>query len=309
MKVFARSLMSVHGTVGVLAVAAFVFILAAPVQSQEWQYTTIAPAGARASTAYGINASGDIVGTFVDQGFVQHGFLLSPNGEYTIIDFPGAAGTDARGIGPNGEIVGIYWMNGDPMVSARGYQRTNWGYFYNVKYPGHSWEIPQRILPDGTIVGCRHDNDMMSSMRGVTIGRGRTSEIEAFASMNNGATPDGGLIVGLWTDMMTNQQQGYTIENGVFTPFMVPGSNLTSAWDVNRDRVIVGVFRVGTTVRGYSKRGDHYTTIHYPGSTVTRAFGINERGDIVGNYVTGGVTYAFVARVAAPSICVRGCLN
>jgi hypothetical protein len=95
---------------------------------------------------------------------------------------------------------------------------------------------------------------------------------------------------------MMNQQQGYTIENGVFTPFMVPGSNFTAAWDINSDGVIVGVFRAGTTFRGFARSGESYTTIHYPGSAITRAFGITDRGDIVGHYVLAGVTHAFVAR-------------
>lgn len=295
MKVIRKSLLSISGISGLLAVSAFVLTLTAPIWAQEREYITIVPEGARASTANGINARGDIVGTFADQHGVQHGFLLS-KGEYTVIDFPGAAATDARGIGPRGEIVGIYWNSGDPAVAARGFKRTRNGHFIDVKYPGSLWEIPQRIMPDGTIIGCKHDGDTMSTMRGVTIGKGGTSEIDAFASMNTGATPHGNLIVGLWVDMMMNQQQGYTIENGVFTPFMVPGSNLTTAWDVNPHGVIVGNYRIGTApVRGFAKSGDSYATIYFPGSTVTRAFGINARGDIVGNYVLAGVNYAYVA--------------
>jgi hypothetical protein len=299
MKVIRKTLSSMSENSGLLAVLAFVLTLAAPVRAQERQYITIAPAGATSSTAFGINARGDIVGTFVESG-VQHGFLLS-KGKFTVIDFPDAQGTIARGIGPSGEIVGSYWLPGDnPLLAAHGFRRTKKGEFLNVRYgdpfPEHSWEIAQRVLPNGTILGCRHDTDQMATMRGIIIGKDGPSEIEAFGSMNNGATPDGNLIVGLWFNMMMNQQQGYTIENGVFTPFTVPGSNFTAAWDVNADGVIVGVFRVGTSFRGFARSGESYTTIHYPGSAITRAFGINDSGDIVGHYVLGGVTYAFVAR-------------
>lgn len=265
-------------------------------QAQEREYTTVAPQGARSSTAFGINARGDIVGSFIDQNFVTHGFLLS-KGELTIIDVDGAAGTIARGISPGGKIVGTYRLPGDPPVASRGFLLTKKGEFVNVRYEGHSWEVAQRILPNATILGCRHDTDQMATMRGVTIGKDGPSEIEAFGSMNNGATPDLRVIVGFWFNMMDNQQQGYTIEDGVFTPFMVPGSNLTNAWDVNPDGVIVGTYRVGTVVRGFLKTGDSYTTIHYPGSTVTRTFGINASGDVVGNYVLAGRTYAYFARV------------
>ena len=103
-------------------------------------------------------------------------------------------------------------------------------------------------------------------MRGVIIARDGASEIDAFGSMNNGATQDLQLMVGFWFNMMDNQTQGYMIENGVFTSSMVPGSNATSAWDVNPDGAIVGQYSVGTTLRGFVKTGETYTTIHYPGS-------------------------------------------
>lgn len=279
---------------GILALSALALVQ--PVRAQDREYTNIAPQGARASTAFGINPAGDIVGSFVDQSSVTHGFLLTKKGEFTVIDFPGARGTIARGIGPDGDIVGSYTLPGDPGVAARGFLLTKHGEFMNVRFPGHSWEIAQRILPDGTIVGCRHNEDQMETMRGVVIGKDGASEIEAFGSMNNGATPGLGMVVGFWFSMMDNQTQGYVIENGTFTPFIVPGSDATNAWDVNPDGAIVGAYSIGTAVRGYVKLGETYTTIHYPGSTATRAFGINARGDIVGNYVSGGVTRAFIAR-------------
>src|SRR4051812_9243757 len=64
-------------------------------------FTTIDPPNAVITVPYGINARGDIVGTYLDSDGVQHGFLLR-KGVYTTIDFPGAEGTEARGIGPNG---------------------------------------------------------------------------------------------------------------------------------------------------------------------------------------------------------------
>lgn len=295
MKVIRKTLSSIFGISGLLAVGALVLTLAAPVPAQEREYSTIAPPGARSSTAFGINARGAVVGTFVDQSFVQHGFLLSKGG-FTVIDVPGAKGTIARGINSRGEIVGSYQLPGDPPEAARGFLRAKKGEFVNVHYPGHSWEIAQRILPNGTIVGCRHDYDMMESMRGVTIQSDGASEIDAFGSMNNGATPGLDLMVGFWFNMMDNQTQGYMMADGVFISFMVPGSSSTAAWDVNPDGAIVGVYSVGNTVRGFVKTGETYTTIRYPGSVATRAFGINAAGDIVGNYAVGGVTRAFIAR-------------
>jgi uncharacterized membrane protein len=117
------------------------------------------------------------------------------------------------------------------------------------------------------------------------------------ASMNNGATPDGNEIVGLYTDMMTGLTHGYIIDHGTLTPFDVPGSNLTNAWDINPQGEIVGVFRDMTgRVHGFlrSRTGD-YTAINFPGARATRAFGINPGSDVVGAYVdSAGNTHGFL---------------
>jgi len=256
-------------------------------------YTTFDVPGATFTNAQGINPRGDVVG-FADVGGQRHGFLLR-DGEFTTIDYPGAAGTDARGISPDGDIVGGYWLPGEPAVNIHGYRLTKHGEFERVDYPGHTNTIPQRILPDGTILGCRHDENTMNTMHGIVMARSGNWELEQSASMNNGATPSGRLIVGLWTNMQ-GVGEGYIFEDGVFTPFLVPGSTFTAAWDVNPTREITGVYRdAGGRFHGFVRRGDDYATLDVPGATATRAFGINPRGDVVGSYVAAGRTHAFLA--------------
>jgi uncharacterized membrane protein len=59
------------------------------------------------TTAAGINAAGNIVGTY-QVSAVNHGFVLS-GGTYTAIDDPlGAKGTSAQSINDMGQIVGSY---------------------------------------------------------------------------------------------------------------------------------------------------------------------------------------------------------
>ncbi|MCA1636288.1 MAG: hypothetical protein LC802_22000, partial [Acidobacteria bacterium] len=224
MNVIRNTRSSMSGISGLLAALALALTLVAPVRAQEREYSTIpTPQGTLAATAFGINARGDVVGTFVDKNSVQHGFLLR-KGKFTVIDFRDAQdtvaqGTVARGISPDGDIIGNYWLTGDPARGSRGFLLTKKGEFKAVRYPGHTWETLQRILPDGTILGCYHDYDQMVSMRGITIGKDGASEIDAFSSMNNGATPDLRLMVGWWVDMMANppqgQTQGYMIQDGV----------------------------------------------------------------------------------------------
>lgn len=263
---------------------------------RDLRFVPIDVPGARMTAPQGIGPSGEIVGTYVDATGKSRGFLLS-RGEFTTLDVPGAVGTQARGIGPDGVIVGSYRLPNEPMVATHGFRRSADGEFTGADYPGHLYTIPQRILPDGTILGCRHDQDMMGTMRGVAFGGGTTTEIEAYASMTNGATPDGRRQVGLWANMMTNRSEGFIIDDGVFRSLVVPNSSMTAAWDVNPRGDVAGVYRDATGFHGFVLRGDEIVTIDYPGASATRVFGINAAGEVVGTYVMGGRTRGFAARL------------
>lgn len=260
-----------------------------------FEFTTIEVPGASFTVATGINARGDIVGTYVDANGRAHGYMLRGEG-FTTIDYPGAAVTEARGIGPGGDIVGTYRLPGEPLVNVHGFLLTKHGEFVAVDYPGHINTIAQRILPDGTILGCLHDNDTMASMKGVVMRRGENEEMVAFASMTNGGTPDGKRRVGLYTNTALGRQEGFLIDRDVFTPIVVTGSVFTAAWDMNPAGEIVGVYRDAIGIHGFLRIGESDTTIDVPGATITRTFGINARGDIVGPYVAGGVTRGYVGR-------------
>lgn len=283
----------------IIAFLLTVGIFTSTAAAQNYSFSRIEFPGALSTVAWGINAGGDIVGTYTDAGPVYHGFLLR-NGNFTAIDFPGADGTDARGIGPGGEIVGNYWSNDEPIVASHGYRLSRKGVFSEVSYPEHLYTIAQRILPGGTILGCRHDTDTMASMKGIVISRKENSEIDEFASMNNGATPDLKRIVGLYTNMELTpaRGEGYIIEDGVFTPFIVPGSTFTAAWDINPGGQIVGVFRTApgpAGLHGFVRFEDDYITLDFPGGVATQAFGINPGGNVVGSYVLSGKRYGFFA--------------
>lgn len=262
-------------------------------------YTTIDVPGASTTNAQGINQHGDIVGGYTDSSG-NHGYLLS-NGVFTTIDYPGAAHTDARGLNARGEIVGGYRMPGEPALNTHGYLRTRHGEFLPVDFPGHINTVPQRITREGLILGCRHDTDQMASMVGIVINARNPSEfreIDAFASMNNGSTPDGSLMVGFFTDMDRGRGRGYLLYGEMFIPFDVPGSTVTSAWDVNGRGEVVGAYRdASNKLHGFLWKDLRFHALDYPAATATRAFGINSRGDIVGSYVdASGRTHGFVAR-------------
>lgn len=264
---------------------------------REYSYLTIEHPDATATSLSGINARGDVVGSFTDADGMSHGFLLR-DGVFTTIDVPGAHGTDARGISPAGDIVGGYWLPDEPMANIHGYRRNAAGTIEYIDYPGQINTIPQRVLPSGAIVGCYHGADMAATMFGMLMRGTEEESLAQSASMTNGATPDLRVMAGLFTDLTEPAPRanwGFVVEDGVFTRFRVPGSNLTAVWDVAPDGTLVGVYRNATGVHGFLRNGDQYTSIDYPGATATRAFGINARGDIVGTYVKDGVTRGFLA--------------
>lgn len=254
--------------------------------NHSYTFTRLDVPGASQTLPSGINAAGKIVGWY-RQGSVIRGFIYD-DGVYTTVVYPGAVLTQLRGIGPGGEIVGTYRMaseNSPPHI--HGFILTKSGEFIQVNYPDHPNTIAQRILPDGTILGCYHDGDTMGSMHGMTKGRTGFSEINAFASMNNGATPGGRKVVGLFTDMATGKGRAYLIENGDFTPFDAPLSSYTDAWDISPNGTIVGSFGEATApsrFHGYVLKRGEFTTIDFPLSAYTDVFGINASGDIVGKF-------------------------
>jgi hypothetical protein len=280
--------------------------------SPHFLYTSVDYPNAIRTRTFGISPGGVIVGDYRDSSNVPHGFLLS-RGRYVTVDVPGsfigltgALPTNLRGINPAGDIVGIYvappgssagcTIAGAPPC-VKGFL-LHQGTFSTVLVAGHEGSIPSRITPKGDIYGCYHDVDLMGTMYGFARTASGDSSTNVPASMNNGATPDGSTIVGLYSDltMMPSPTHGYVIQNGSFQSFDVPGSKFTAAWDINPRGSIVGEFQDLTGVfHGFLRTDDGYAYIDFPAAIGTHALGINRRGAIVGTYTdTNNVTHGFL---------------
>ena len=105
--------------------------------------------------------------------------------------------------------------------------------------------VPQRITPNGNIYGCLHDFDPGMSMHGaiwyrdgsvasLTTAGGELSDltVDVSMSMNNGATPGGHVIVGLFNDV---RRHGVVVQDGVFSVYDMPSATikLTAIRDIN----------------------------------------------------------------------------
>jgi probable HAF family extracellular repeat protein len=277
----------------------------------------------------GINAAGDIVGTYTDGAKHQHGFVMK-NGRYTTLDVPGSFGgvqgtlpTAANGINPAGDIVGtytapfndavpfdspLYCPTARPAACVKGFIYRR-GEFDRLLFPGHPGAVPQRITPNGDVYGCLHDLDTGMSMYGAVwyhdgavanlmAGGGEVADstMDMAMSMNNGATPGGRVIVGLFNDAV--RRHGFVVQDGVFYPYDVPSATikLTAIWDMNPSGQFVGTFVDGTGRHGFLQNPDGSAPVQVDvtGHTNTTVLGINPGGVIVGTYTIGSATHGFV---------------
>ena len=76
---------------------------------RDGEFHSIDVPGATASTAFGINARGDIAGIATAAG--DHGYLLRKD-VFSTFDYPGASRTQPFGMNARGDIVGTYTTAG-----------------------------------------------------------------------------------------------------------------------------------------------------------------------------------------------------
>jgi len=292
---------------------------------------TFCPGGVAPQTAVnGINAAGDIVGSYIDGAKHQHGFVRK-NGRYASLDVPagvlgnflGTLPTVANGINPAGDIVGTFVVpvnedSDSPFycpAAARQQAACVKGFIYShgeftpLLFPGHPGAVPQRITPNGDVYGCLHDLDTGMSMHGaiwyhdgtyasLTTGGGELADasVDVPMSMNNGATPKGRVVVGLFTDAV--RRHGYIVQDGAFYPYDVPSATikLTAIWDMNPRGQFVGTYVDATGRHGFLQNPDGSAPLQVDvtGETNTIVLGINPNGVIVGTYTIGAATHGFI---------------
>jgi hypothetical protein len=243
-------------------------------------FASIDVPGAVATRAFGINAVGQIVGSYTNVAGATYGYLWA-KGNVTSIQFPGAIATEAWGINLQGDIVGRYRKASDPRTY--GFLMSG-GVFTDISVSGHLNTLPIKISPAREIVGCFHDTNFLVDMRGyMQHGHG----LEAFellpSTMHNGVTPGARVIAGISFESAT-LVHGYVLEAGEYKQFDYPGATFTQAWDVSPTGTVVGYFNPVTS-HGFARDlGGGLTQIDVPGAQWTRAFGIDPQGELVGSY-------------------------
>lgn len=235
-------------------------------QSNTYTFNSIDFPTASSTSLFGINNSGQIVGTYSVDGVTTHGFLLS-NGQFTTIDAPIAnvTGTFLSGINNSGVIVGTYVSGKDSGFVLTG------GQFSSVSFPSAS------CAP----VFCTAGAILNTILRGVN---------------------DAGQIVGFYqSDRLTPLPpspalgfavHGFLLAAGNYVQLDFPGASQTLTNGINNLGQIVGNSSSGA----FLFSGGTFSSLPFPGATA-----INNVGTIIGNKFDSSLnSHAFVVIQGTP---------
>jgi probable HAF family extracellular repeat protein len=255
------------------------------------------------TAAFGVNASGHIVGSSYGKGGIQ-GFLYR-GGTYTTLDVVGIE-TVAHGINASDHIVGSY-REKDPS-KRRGFFYVN-GLYATIDHPSAYYETAVLgINAAGHIVG---DYYPASTKMAVSAGSRGLAPIHGFLYINGlyatidypsapettaMAINDDGQIVGIYA-ADERGVHGFLLSGGTYAAIDYPLATNTYATGINNDGLIVGTYADSTHYNHgflYNPNGGTYTTIDYPLAEYTNAWGINDHGQIVGSYNKASRSHGFL---------------
>ncbi len=195
-------------------------------------------AGVNATSAWGINKAGVVVGSYSsDGGSTGHGFMLKGK-TYTTLDYPGATLTAPYAINASGVIVGAYSTTSQYV--PHGFMLSG-GAYTPIDFPSATDTTAYAINASGMIVGTYQLAD--GSVHGFTFQGGSYTSVDypaAIETILNGIN-DSGQIVGTYVDA-ADLGHGFLLRDGVLTSFDVPfaGVTLTSPGGINNKNQISG---------------------------------------------------------------------
>ncbi len=233
------------------------------------------------SVAYGMNASGAVVG--IDFTLTGARPFIYANGAASIQPSL-QLGTDIPyGINASGAVVGT--SHGPNSTTTRGFLVTNGA----VTDLGADMN-PVAIGDDGFIAGTTGSRGFIRSPAGVVTLFGPTGAGDV--TVVNGISPTGGIVVG--STRAAGVTRAFRYANGVLTDLtLVPGESSSAALGINAAGVIVGSSSAAGSSRAVIFSNGTGTVIPTPpGSSV--AYGINSAGAVVGDY-SGGRPFLYTA--------------
>jgi len=274
-----------------LRVVAFAVILAgspavaqSSVKTVELTFTRIDVPGAGFSYVSGINASGDMVGTYglIDNGRDGHGFLLV-HGSFNYFDFPGADLIYTGGINDSDVVVGTVEFAGGLIEDGFLYDGRTYAKF---DVPGQPQTAGRAINNAGTVVGAA--GNFSAQVRAFEMQNGRFQQIflpdnasfQEALGINNLNEIAAITANGICCD-------GFEYRNGKTKALNFPGTfAATAATGINDHGIVVGYYFVSRQgYHGFAYKDGKYVSFAVPGAIETYPAGISASGQIVGEYV------------------------
>ena len=205
----------------------------------------------------GIAPSGDIAGWYTAGG-INHGFLLTKEGEWSTVDYPGRPNTQWFRILPDGTLVGCAYT----AINTASMRAVVLGRDGNVELD-RPCTCYLGATPDGkTLVGNYREGPGYKNNIAFVIDNGVFTSIPypgSLMSLAFDVTPDGKMIVGSYNfDGVTTH--GYVVER-----------------------------------RGASVADWEFISIEVPGAAITQVYGCNSAGDLVGRYKDATGFHLFLA--------------
>ena len=157
-----------------------------------------------ATTAYGINDLGEVVGGYCPASFTcapnptsptAKGFLFA-GGVFTTIRFPGSDATQASAINNAGVIVGDYIALVN-LTGPHGFLYRN-GVYKNIDFPGANITEPNAINNAGVVAGYFQDKQL--NIHGFTYQAGKFTQIDMPGALGTAirGINDANQLVGVW---------------------------------------------------------------------------------------------------------------
>ncbi len=258
-------------------------------------FTPIDFPGATLTIAYGINKSGQIVGTYTDTSGTTHGFLLSDN-SFQTIDYPGGTLSVASGINDSGIIVGQF---NDTTGRGHGFA------YFNNQYKrlpdfGNVFDTAPVSVSDNQ-VGVGFTNDQAGlHWNGFEFVQRKYLTLDypgANFTVATGISSNGAHIVGTYNlSYPTGMSLGFMDNGGNFTNLEFPGSTGTQAFGVNDASHVVGNYFLSGSQHshGFIESSGKFTNIDFPGATQTTPYNLDDLDNVVGAYVDStGITHGY----------------
>ena len=249
--------------------------------AQRATYQALIMPGSAASQAYGINASGDVVGYFTSGG-VQHAFLYS-GGAMQDIGTLGGSSSYAYGINATGQVVGYSHTTGNTALHAFLYSG---GAMQDLGTLGGSSSKAYAINDVGQVVGysdiagcCEHAflysgatmqdlGTLGGSNSSNAYGINATGQVTGFSYTSGGTSPDAFLYSG-----GTMQDLG-TLGGGFSTAYGINGIGQVVGYSLTADAAY--------TEHAFLYSGGTMQDIGTLGGNFSRAYGINNSSQVVG---------------------------